>query len=232
MLQALTNPTQSKMSNKFQAILASIFIGHISAMGCSPAYYPGSASYTVGTSITQSVATLNPLVWTSCSIGGVDCLTGWKKTGGVATTDTHNYVCNSLQWCNNVGYAPGGAYSDLAWTKEAVACSVSTAAHLQLKYYCYIQKKWLRKAQTFCSLGYLPFFIALSNINSNSSGGILSASFSSTFPACFNSALRLASPLIYWALNFGFQSRMIHWQASIRISNSHSASSYGQTHIP
>jgi hypothetical protein len=140
MLQALTNPTQSKMNNKFQAILASIFIGLISAMGCSPAYYPGSASYTVGTSITQSVATLNPLVWTSCAIGGGDCLTGWKKTGGVATTDTHNYVCNSLQWCNNVGYAPGGAYSDLAWTKEAVACSVSTAAHLQLKYYCYIQK--------------------------------------------------------------------------------------------
>ena len=110
MLQALTNPTQSKMNNKFQAILASIFIGLISAMGCSPAYYPGSASYTVGTSITQSVATLNPLVWTSCAIGGGDCLTGWKKTGGVATTDT------------------------------SVACSVSTAAHLQLKYYCYIQK--------------------------------------------------------------------------------------------
>ena len=140
MLQALTNPTQSKMSNKFQAILASIFIGHISAMGCSPAYYPGGASYTVGTSVSQSVAILNPLVWTSCTIGGIDCLTGWKKTGGVATTVTHNYVCNSLQWCNNVGYAPGGVYSDLAWTKEAVACSVSTTAHLQLEYYCYIQK--------------------------------------------------------------------------------------------
>lgn len=130
----------SKMNNKFQAILASIFIGHISAMGCSPAFYPGGASYTVGTSVSQSVATINPLVWTSCTIGGVDCLTGWKKTGGVATTVTHNYVCNSLQWCNNVGYAPGGVYSDLAWTKEAVACSVSTAARLQLDYYCYIQK--------------------------------------------------------------------------------------------
>ena len=109
-------------------------------MGCSPAFYPGGASYTVGTSVSQSVATINPLVWTSCTIGSVDCLTGWKKTGGVATTVTHNYVCNSLQWCNNVGYAPGGVYSDLAWTKEAVACSVSSAARLQLDYNCYVQK--------------------------------------------------------------------------------------------
>jgi len=93
------------------------------AAGCYPAYSPGSA-YTVGTSVSQLITTTTPLLWTSCAVGA-GCPTGWTQTGGVATTATHNFACISKDWCSNAGFAPGSVYTDIAWTKEATACSVS-----------------------------------------------------------------------------------------------------------
>jgi hypothetical protein len=109
----------------FKASALSLFliISSASAAGCYPAYSPGSA-YTVGSSVSQSITTTTPLLWTSCAVSA-GCPTGWTQTGGVSSTATHNFACISNDWCSNAGFAPGSVYSDIAWTKEATACSVS-----------------------------------------------------------------------------------------------------------
>jgi hypothetical protein len=96
---------------------------------CSPAYSPGSA-YTIGNLVSQSITTTIPLASTPCTVRGAGCHTGWTQTGDVANTATYNFVCSLPKWCSNVDYAPGSINSDLAWTKEAVACSVSTSVCL------------------------------------------------------------------------------------------------------
>ncbi len=121
----ITNSKQSLTMTNFKASALSLFliISSASAAGCYPAYSPGSA-YRVGTSVSQSITTTTPLVWTSCAVGA-GCPTGWTQTGGVATTATHNFACISKDWCSNAGFAPGSVYTDIAWSKEATACSVS-----------------------------------------------------------------------------------------------------------
>ena len=121
----ITNSKQRITMTHFSASALSLFfiIGSTSAAGCYPAYSPGSA-YRVGSSVSQSITTTTPLVWTSCAVGA-GCPTGWTQTGGVATTAIHNFACISNDWCSNTGFAPGSVYTDIAWTKEATACSVS-----------------------------------------------------------------------------------------------------------
>jgi hypothetical protein len=115
-------PTLTMTNFKATCISLVLVIGS-SAAGFYPVYSPGSANV-LGTSVSQSITTTTPLAWTACAVGG-SCPTGWTQTGGVSTAATYNFVCNSPYWCSNSGYAPGGFYSDLAWTKEAAACSVS-----------------------------------------------------------------------------------------------------------
>jgi hypothetical protein len=115
---------------KFQAIVLSLVLGRPSAAGCYPAYST-VGSYSVGSGVSSAVSATTPIVYTACTVGTSGCSAGgWLVTGGVTTTTTYNYVCNSPFWCSNSGYAPGGIYSDLAWTKEAAACSVSSPAAL------------------------------------------------------------------------------------------------------
>ena len=116
---------------KFQAIVVSLVLGHVSAAGCYPTY-SGGGSYSMGSLVSSAITTATPVVWTACSESPT-CLTGWIQTGGVTTTTSYNFVCKSNDWCNNVGYAPGGIYSDLAWTKEAAACLVSSPAALDAR---------------------------------------------------------------------------------------------------
>ena len=111
---------------KFQAIVVSLVLGHASAAGCFPTYSSGG-SYSMGSSVSSAITTTTPVVWTSCTVSPT-CTTGYTQTGGVSTTTSYNFVCNSNDWCKNVGYAPGGIYSDLAWTKDPAACSVSSTA--------------------------------------------------------------------------------------------------------
>ena len=112
-------------------ILSFFFIiGSASAAGCHPAYSPDS-DYAVSNLVSQSITTVTPLVWFACDVG-TNCPTGYTQTGGVSTTATYNYACNSHVWCSNMGFAPGSIYSDLAWTKEATPCSVSCPA-IQLR---------------------------------------------------------------------------------------------------
>ncbi len=107
-------------------IVLSLVMGHASAAGCFPAY-SGGGSYSVGSSVSSAISTTTPVVWSSCTVSPT-CLTGYVQTGGVTTITTYNFVCKSKDWCNNVGYAPGGTYSDIAWTKEAASCSVCSTA--------------------------------------------------------------------------------------------------------
>ena len=107
-------------------IVLSLVLGHASAAGCFPAY-SGGVSYSVGSSVSSAISTTTPVVYTSCVVSPT-CLTGYVQTGGVTTITSYNFVCKSKDWCSNGGYAPGGTYSDIAWTKEAAACSVSSPA--------------------------------------------------------------------------------------------------------
>ena len=111
---------------KFQPIVLSLVFAYASAVGCFPAY-SGGGSYSVGSSVSSAISTTTPVVWSSCTVSPT-CLTGYVQTGGVTTITTYNFVCKSKDWCNNSGYAPGGTYSDIAWTKEAASCSVSSTA--------------------------------------------------------------------------------------------------------
>ena len=111
---------------KFQPIVLSLVFAYASAAGCFPAYSAGG-SFSVGSSVSSAITTTTPVVYTACTVSPT-CLTGYVQTGGVTTTTSYNFVCKSNDWCNNVGYAPGGTYSDLAWTKEAASCSVSSPA--------------------------------------------------------------------------------------------------------
>lgn len=119
---------------KFQPIVISLLVAYVSATGCYPAYSPGNvASYAAGTSVSQVVTVTTPITWTACEVSTI-CITGWEQTGGITTTSAHNFVCSSDVWCSNVGYAPGGEHTDLAWTKEDAECSVSFSAHFHLEY--------------------------------------------------------------------------------------------------
>jgi hypothetical protein len=111
---------------RFQAVVVSLAFsfGYASAGGCHPVFTPGAA-YSEGNQVSQSITTFTPIVWTACTVSPT-CTTGWIQGGGVSTTGTYNYVCISPYWCSNVGYAPGGVYSDLAWKREDAVCSVSS----------------------------------------------------------------------------------------------------------
>jgi hypothetical protein len=111
---------------RFQAVVVSLAFsfGYASAGGCHPVFTPGAA-YSEGNQVSQSITTFTPIVWTACTVSPT-CTTGWIRGGGVSTTGTYNYVCISPHWCSNVGYAPGGVYSDLAWKREDAVCSVSS----------------------------------------------------------------------------------------------------------
>ena len=111
---------------KFQPIVLSLVFAYASAVGCFPAY-SGGGSYSVGSSVSSAISTTTPVVYTACTVSPT-CLTGYVQTGGVTTTTSYNFECKSNVWCNNMGYAPGGIYSDLAWTKDPAACSVSSPA--------------------------------------------------------------------------------------------------------
>jgi hypothetical protein len=87
----------------------------------------GGGAYAIGNSLSQSITTTIPLASAPCTVRGAGCHKGRKQAGGVATTAMYNFVCSFPEWCSNVDYAPGSIHSDLAWTKEAVACSVSTS---------------------------------------------------------------------------------------------------------
>jgi len=96
------------------------------AAACNPAYVSGS-TYAVGDGVSASITTTTAVVYSPCSTPGVGSCTaaGFILTGGVSNTATYNYVCSSEYWCSNSGYAPGGTYSDLAWTQDSTACTVS-----------------------------------------------------------------------------------------------------------
>ena len=112
---------------KYQDIVLSLVLGHASAAGCYPAYSAAGSAFSVGSSVSSAITTTTPVVYTSC-VPSSTCLTGHVQSGGVATTTSYNFVCKSNDWCNNACYAPGGIYTDIAWTKEAAACSVSSPA--------------------------------------------------------------------------------------------------------
>ena len=44
---------------------------------------------------------------------------------GAERTVRTNYECTAGTWCKNVGYAPGGVYSILAWMKHSECDDVS-----------------------------------------------------------------------------------------------------------
>jgi hypothetical protein len=111
---------------KFLPIVLSLLLAYASAQGCYPVYSPGT-TYAAGSSVSESVSTISPYSWVACTPSDT-CPTGWMQEGGVVTTSTHNFKCSTDAWCNNAAFAPGGIYSDLAWTKEADACSVSSPA--------------------------------------------------------------------------------------------------------
>jgi hypothetical protein len=121
---SLPNQHQPRMP-KFQSIVLSLYLGYTAAAGCYPAYSSGG-TYSVGSAVSQSVTTTTPVSYASCSTPSSTCVNGWITTGGVSTTTKHNFVCASDVWCSS--YAPGGTYSDLAWTKDASECSVSRSA--------------------------------------------------------------------------------------------------------
>ncbi|KAL3767361.1 hypothetical protein ACHAW5_003285 [Stephanodiscus triporus] len=106
---------------KFHPIVLSLLLAYASAQGCYPAYSPGT-TYVAGSLVSESVSTITPYSWVACTPSDT-CPTGWMQEGGVVTTSTHNFKCSTDAWCNNAGFAPGGIYSDLAWTKEAGVCS-------------------------------------------------------------------------------------------------------------
>lgn len=93
--------------------------------GCYPAYSSGT-DYTVGSVVSSSVTTTTPITYVQCFPPGEgDCPdSGQKQLGGETSTSSKNYVCKSNDWCPAEGYAPGGTYSDLAWTEEG-ECTVS-----------------------------------------------------------------------------------------------------------
>ncbi|KAL3782898.1 hypothetical protein ACHAW5_009069 [Stephanodiscus triporus] len=106
---------------KFLPIVLSLLLAYASAQGCYSAYSPGTA-YVAGSWVSASVSTITPYSWVACT-PSVTCPTGWMQEGGVVTKSTHNFKCSTEAWCNNPAFAPGGIYSDSAWTKEANACS-------------------------------------------------------------------------------------------------------------
>ena len=109
---------------KFLPIVFSLYLGCASSAGCYPAYTSG-VTYSKGTAISKIVITTTAIGWTQCTVSPT-CTTGWTQTGGITTSSTYNFVCLSDTWCSAVGYEPGGTYSDLAWTKDATACTVSS----------------------------------------------------------------------------------------------------------
>ena len=113
---------------KFQSIVLSLYLGYASAAGCYSAYSSG-ATYSKGSAVSQVVTTTTPITYTPCTVSAT-CTTGWIQTGGVATSTTYNYVCSSDVWCSVPGYQPGGTYSNLAWTQDSTACTVSSSARL------------------------------------------------------------------------------------------------------
>jgi hypothetical protein len=111
---------------KFEIIVLSLYLSYAAAE-CYPAYSPGG-TYSKGSAVSQVVTVTTPIVYTACTPPSATCVNGWIQTGGVTTSSTHNYVCLSDDWCSNVGYAPGGVYTDLAWTKVSTPCTVSRTA--------------------------------------------------------------------------------------------------------
>ena len=111
---------------KFQPIVIALLVAYASAAGCYPAY--SGKTYSQGSAVSADVTTTTPVSYASCSPPSSTCVNGWITTGGVTTTTKYNFVCSSDVWCGVVGYQPGGTYSDLAWTKDATACSVSCSA--------------------------------------------------------------------------------------------------------
>lgn len=104
--------------------LGSTLLSYADAAACNPAYASGS-TYAVGDGVSVSVTTTTPVVYTPCTTPGVGTCTaaGFVLTGGVSTTATYNYACSSEYWCSNSGFAPGGTYSEYAWTKDTTACT-------------------------------------------------------------------------------------------------------------
>ena len=112
---------------KIQSIVLSAALwGHAAAAGCYSSYSSGSA-YAVGDWVSMSTTVTSPVTYTACSPPGMGSCpsNGFVTVGGVTTTSVNNYQCNSQYWCSNSGFAPGSVYSDLAWTKESAACTVS-----------------------------------------------------------------------------------------------------------
>ena len=96
-----------------------------SVPGCYPPYTQGKA-YSISDWVSASTTTTTDVSYVACPPGQGNCpLNGWRQEGGVSTSATYNYQCHSDIWCSNSGYAPGSVYSNVAWTKEMVVCSVS-----------------------------------------------------------------------------------------------------------
>lgn len=96
-----------------------------SVPGCYPPYTQGKA-YSIYDWVSASTTTTTDVSYVACPPGQGNCpLNGWRQEGGITTSATYNYQCHSDIWCSNSGYAPGSVYSNVAWTKEMVACSVS-----------------------------------------------------------------------------------------------------------
>ena len=96
-----------------------------SVPGCYPPYTQGKA-YSISDWVSASTTTTTDVSYVACPPGQGNCpLNGWRQEGGITTSATHNYQCHSDIWCSNSGYARGSVYSNVAWTKEMVACSVS-----------------------------------------------------------------------------------------------------------
>lgn len=96
--------------------------GTASAAGCFDAYASGR-SYGNGDSVSATITVMTPIVNERCDTGTTGCVGGFKRTGGMATSETHNYKCTSNIWCSNSVYAPGSANEGLAWLKESAECS-------------------------------------------------------------------------------------------------------------
>lgn len=137
--------------------LGSTLLSYADAAACNPAYASGS-TYAVGDGVSVSVTTTTPVVYTPCSTPGVGTCTaaGFVLTGGVSTTATYNYACSSEYWCSNSGFAPGGTYSEYAWTKDTTACTVSFI--LFSTHFRSVDNSIVSSCRTSWSLTLLPFY--------------------------------------------------------------------------
>ena len=95
----------------------------VSAADCYALYVYGNA-YQEGNVVSADV-TETKTQTVSCSPGSSGCSSGGIKTVTKEVKARHNFKCVTGYFCGNVGYAPGGLNSGLAWSMDGSECTVS-----------------------------------------------------------------------------------------------------------